>query len=46
MQSWYNGMTDKQRKLVWIIAFVLLFPFIPIGLVALAVLLYLHYGRS
>ncbi len=44
MQQWYNGMTGRQRVLVWAISIGLIL-FYATGLIPCAVLLYLHFGR-
>ena len=45
LQSWYNGVTVGQRKFLWIISF-LLVPVWGIGLVPLAILIYLKLGMK
>ncbi len=45
MQSWYNGMTDRQRVLVWVISIGLIF-LAGSGLILCAGLLYLHFGQE
>jgi len=45
MKDWYEGMTNGQRILVYLVSVVLIYAY-GIGLLALSMLIYLHLGRT